>query len=707
MSRKGMFVCIILLLFAFISISGCGSGDDSIVSADGSYTVYVDSGSMSAKAGGVSAQAAGNSPDIVVVLPSDANAPVNYSAVSNANVTFIQQEETSEGDAGSDAITITAGADGGFRIPDDLATTLQGEGGSVDVSVSLPAGEGLPLFTTLPLAQSDTGETAMSLMAVPSDFTMALGETRVFHAIKMTSSDKPVIAKNVTWDCDPQGTGAMSFVASGSNGGYVICRAEVAGAAGVSASINAAGGLKDTARGAIFDPANAIEISGIVNAQDGTVVDDGYLVSFITNSTVRQRPLHFAGITNASGVYRTFLPPSPDQTDYGVLIGTPRAQDARFYKAIPFVYSVSSIDNGTSISGADFTIGDSLPPLRARLRVARIIRAAWHQVGMAVVPKYFEPMHGVRLMFDISGDAQGQLPAAGLFRNWCYAKQGDMVSLTPPTLALSCPNALALQKIEMTKVNTYQYTWDKYIVIPGLTGMIQVAAGTVDDTVTSIGGGSYISAIDSIDRFVAPTLLGPVLMTNKWQWTRTLGGDVGLDVEVPERTTLTAQTCLGDSVWTGADYTSACASGLPLLDYSATRTRAADFVDFSSVTGLFDFSGTSSAYFKRLDGAFRVIVSDICSEISPCYVNTDGSGLANVASYDGTRSAENELSRVSFDIQPLLVSSDMATGTLTLKVRAFDGTVSDLVFGFTIAPNGLITVTRPDGATASFMLPQS
>jgi hypothetical protein len=648
---------------------------------------------------------AGNSPDIVVVLPSNAEAPANYNAASNANVTFIQQEGTSEDDTIADSITIETGTDGRFVIPPDLKSVTSGNGGILDIAVSTDSG--MPVHTSLPSAPDDTGQSPMSLMVVPGEFRMLKGESRVFHAIKTTPSGTAVRASNVTWDCDPASSGVMSTVEEASDGSYVICRAESFGAAEVSAYIDAGGGLSDSARGEVLDPASLIKVSGIVNTIDGITVGRGFLVSFIMNSPNRQRPIHFAGHTIDSGQYRVFLPPTPVSKTYHVLIGTPRVIGGRLHEAVPFTYTVTSIDNGTSITGADFTIGAPLPPLRPRPPLARIIRAAWHQAEVGARPRFFEPYHGIRLLLsDAVPDGKGQILHDGMFKGWCYDRQGDMLSITPPALlplAPPCPNGLAGLRVDIVKSEPYSYKWSKYINIPGIAGFVEIASGDVSDSIiySVVPENSYISNISSVARHLAPSPLGPVLLTTAWDWDRIIGSDT-IDDGAPGLVYLTGRACLGGSQWSGTDPATACGNGFPLLDFSMTRQRSPEFAGFSdTVTGLFTFHGVSTSYHRRPDGKLKQITSEICSDTSPCLIMTDGSGLANVVSFDGAE----QVASVSFDIMPFDPEGDIASGKLTLVVRSPDGSgIITLEFQFSIARTGIITVVRPDGAVRNFML---
>lgn len=688
----------LLLIFFSLFLSACGgSGGGSPESASvNEYAVYEED---ALGAAGLSSEAAVNSSGRVVVLPATANAPANYNAVSNANVTFIQEEKTSDADDTASSITITTDADGRFVIPDEVLNDSQGEGGGVDVVVSA-AGGALSAGTSLPSAGKDKGESPLSLGIIPGEFKMVEGELRVFHAVKTTPEGKAVRAKNATWDCDPDEVGVLSLVEEAANGEYVICRAETAGISNVSAALAAGGGLEAAALGEVVSQSELIAVEGAISLTNGTAVGSGFLVSFAPEEGAAR--LHFAGHTDDAGAYRAFLPAAQVPTTYKVLIGTPRELGARLHKAVPFDFTVNAADTGKTLT-ADFAIGEPLTPLPPRPPVARIIRTSWHQVNSAARPRYFEPLNGIRVVLANSPDGPGRIEHAGMFRGWCYEKTGASMTITPPPpLGGTCPDGLARMKVEITRASVDHYTWSKFVRPPGGQEFLKIAEGDVFDTVSyssPIPEAHYISDIAATAWHYAPGLLGKVLFTNTWDWTRTLGGgEPGADEEAPETIDMMERACSGNNEWTGLDPHAACGVGVPLGTYFVTRSRAAAFEGFSNtVTPLFNFYGTATHYVRRPDGSIRKVADTVCSGAVPCVINTDGSGEAEVASVDGRVN-------VLFTLLPFNSPDVIAEGTLSILVSDLEGADVEKVFKFAIARSGLITITRPDGARESFPL---
>jgi hypothetical protein len=431
------------------------------------------------------------------------------------------------------------------------------------------------------------------------------------------------------------------------------------------------------------------------------VVGSGHLVSFNIHEPDRLRPLRFAGHTDGVGNYRVLLPGAQDTDTYAVIIGTPVNPGARLHRAEPFTITVYNVDNGKTLA-RDFSIGPPLPPLPPRPPLARIVRAAWHQVDSAVRPRFFEPFNGIREL--LSGmDGQGQVVHPGTFHGWCYDKSGETVAITPPELSGACPNPSAHRKIEITRAASGRYLWAAYLKPLLAADYVMTATGEVQDTVyySPAPETNYISDIAATIRHHAP-FSGMAGFTSVWDWSRTLGGDTGNDSEVPETVALSERVCSGDNVWTGVDPAAACGAGIPLLTHSLTREREASFTDFSSITPLFTFYGNGSHFVRHPDGGLRQVDNTMCDAASPCVLNTDGSGSADVASTDGRVD-------VLFTLLPFGdPSGNIAEGNLTLKVKTLEGTDVERVFLFTINRFGVVFITRPDAALVEqFVLPVS
>lgn len=693
--KTSKILALLVVALSLLSLAACGadSGAPYTGEGSGSYTVY-----MEGMAGGSLSKSAVASGQ-VVVLPSTANAPYNYHAVSSARVTFLQEEMTSDADSTAGSLTVTTDSGGRFNLPEEIRAASQGGEGGVDVVVSPPGGGEPSISTSLPAAEDDNGETPVSLRVVPDGFRMLPGTLRAFYAVKITPGGNAVKARNASWDCDPEGTGVLAIVEEATNGEYVICRAQTPGEAAVSASINAGGGLSNTARGEVVSGASLIAVKGTVSHPSGNVVGAGFLVSFNIHEPGRIRPLRFAGHTDGAGSYSVLLPGAQDTDTYAVVIGTPVNQGARLHRAEPFTITVYNTDNGIALV-QDFSIGEPLPPLPPRPPLARIVRAAWHQVDSAVRPRFFEPFNCIRELFS-EPDGQGQVVHPGMFHGWCYDKSGETVTITPPDLYEACPNPYAHGKIQIARAALGHYLWTAYLRLPLAADYVMTATGEVQDTVfySPAPETSYISDIAATVRHRAP-FSGMTGFTSTWDWTRTLGGDTGNDSEVPETVALSERVCSGDNEWTGVDPAAACGEGMPLLTHSLTREREASFTDFSLITPLFTFYGNGSHFVRHPDGSLRQVDNTMCDAASPCILHTDGSGSAEVASTDGRVD-------VLFTLLPF-GDPNIATGTLTLKVRTLEGTDVDRVFLFTINRFGFIFITRPDATQVEqFVLPVS
>lgn len=651
-----------------------------------------------------------NSEKLLAVLPASADQPPNSSALSGAKVTFFSESlepQTAETDER-----------GYFEIPDDVLNNVESSDNPPEVVVTDAEGNGESVSTILPVAQEedDLRRHPEYLKIIPMNFVMPAGGYRFFHAVKVFPNGDIRKARNVDWNCDAARNGILSEFFRGPKGSFVICKAgeDLSGEVKVSGVVETASGFKieGLAHGKVFLRNNSITVTGAVfdPEKKKTAVGKGYLVSFHYHSDGHIRPHRFIGRTNKDGVYKVSLPEvGNDEMTYQTLIRTPRAEGGNLHKAIPDYIELSSANNGEIVT-QDLTIGEMLPPFFPPPSFERVIRHSWRQVKMGTLPFYFEPFHGIRRLFH-QPNGTGEINHPGIFKGWCYDKNENDLTVTPPDNNDSCPNVNTREKIEVTKEkieiaeednlvvadvrNKVSYKWVRLLKPEMFANFHKASSGNVTDTVNCFVDKNEesvevencrISKIDSLIQRFFLDLPDDPKSTGIWNWARKFNEGPVINEIGPllsefrplhKAVEITGKVCSGNNKWDDNDtQDKPCGEGAPIGEYFVRREKPEAVILKDKVLPsiypslLFTFYGNSTQYVKTNGEMFRKIFNRLCSEKFPCEILTDRSGHAIVKSF--TNSVEDWKAYTRFKILSLeerMKTDLVAKGSLTIKLE--------------------------------------